>query len=450
MFDPKKMSFCYQGPYEAAQALGISVIIVDRPGHWLQEEKYSHLRDEFVAIDITIDDGLPSRIAGAVKGKGIDGIVAFADEFVDATVQAAEKLNLPTEPLSAYLQSLDKYATRKLVSLDTQALRVDNAGQLDDMSMSPKLESLHYPLVVKPCRGGGSRGVRKVNDLASLRQAVREVEEGGYSKQGILIETYADGPEVDANFALWEGEILFFEMCDDFPCLADAEDATVSDSFVEDNMVLPSYLELEERDLVRSSLHRTLLQLGFRSGVFHVEARVQNSTMRYRKTNGVFDLDHIDASSTAAEHRRQPEVFLLEVNPRPAGPQSVYATAYTYGVDFYGLQWLRVLDDGERFAALCQPYTCYAQYCSSILMIPIHRENIHVPESYCDDMLRRLPEVALNVFRTECFTPGKTVSPVGGAGFIAYFLVYSSTSRRNLLEMCDSIKKVSRSLLDGV
>jgi len=135
--------------------------------------------------------------------------------------------------------------------------------------------------------------------------------------------------------------------------------------------------------------------------------------MRYKKTNGIVDLDHIDAGSTAAENRRQPEVFLLEVNPRPAGPQSIYATAYTYGVDFFGLQWLRVLDDGERFAALCHSFTCYAQYCSSILMIPIQRENIRVPEGYCDEMLRRLPEVAPYVFRTECFTPGKTISPVG-------------------------------------
>jgi len=107
-----------------------------------------------------------------------------------------------------------------------------------------------------------------VNDLASLRQAVREDEDGGYSKHGILIETYADGPEVNVNFALLEGEILFFKMFDDFPCLANAEGATISDSFVEENMVLPSRLGPEERDLVRSSLHRTLLQLGFHSGVF--------------------------------------------------------------------------------------------------------------------------------------------------------------------------------------
>jgi hypothetical protein len=83
-------------------------------------------------------------------------------------------------------------------------------------------------------------------------------------------------------------------------------------------------------------------------------------------------------------------------------------------------------------------------------MIPVHRDNINVPIDYCDEVLRRLPDVAPYVSRTECFTPGTIVSQVKGAGFLAYFLVYSKTSRRALLEMCDRIKKVSKGLLDGV
>ncbi|KAM5447665.1 hypothetical protein McanCB49686_007527 [Microsporum canis] len=128
MYDPKKMSFCSQGALEAAQALGISVVVVDKPGHWLQDETYSCLQDEFVAIDTTIDEGLPSRIAEAVRDMGIDGITTFTDDFLDATVRAAEKLSLSTEPTLAYAQSLNKYVTRKLASPNAQALRLDNAG----------------------------------------------------------------------------------------------------------------------------------------------------------------------------------------------------------------------------------------------------------------------------------------------------------------------------------
>lgn len=450
MFDAKNKGFCYRGAYEAAEALGISVVVVDRPGYWLQDEAYSQLRSDFVSIDMIIDEGLPSRIADAVKDLEIDGIDSFADELVGATAQAAERLGLPTDPVSAYMRALDKHETSKLFNTTIQILLLDNAGLLDDPSMLPQLESLRYPLIIKPCRGGGSRGVMKANSWASLRQAARQVEDWGYSKQGILIETYVDGPEVDANFALWEGEILFFEICDDFPCDADAEDATTSDTFAEDNMVMPSRLPREERDLVRSSLHNSLLQLGFRSGVFHVEARIQNSTMRYQDTNGIVDLESADGISEGAGNRRQPEVFLVEVNPRPADFDNIYGIAYTYGVDFNSLHWLRALDDGARFTALCHPFTCGTQYYSCILVIPIHRENVFVPENYCTEILRRLPEVAPYVSGTECFTAGKRVSPVGGAGHIGSFLVYSKKSRRNLLEMCMYIKKVFRDILDNI
>ena len=300
-------------------------------------------------------------------------------------------------------------------------------------------------MIVKPRRGGGSRGVRRANDGPSLERAVAEVEYEGNAKHGIVIERYANGPEVDANFALWDGEILFFEISDDFPCLGDAENATLSDNFAEDISALPSQLAPEEQDLIRSSLHRTLLLMGFRSGVFHVEARVQYSAMHFQQTDGILDLTYNPACK---EHRHEPEVFLLEVNPRPAGPQSVFATTYTYGVDFYALQWLRVLSDGKRFAALSHPFTSYAQYESSILNIPIHRDNIHVPKGYLTHVLQKIPGITPNVSRAECYTPGRTVSQKGGAGFLACFLLYSRTNRRSMLEMCEKIKRVSRDLLD--
>lgn len=32
-----------------------------------------------------------------------------------------------------------------------------------------------------------------------------------------MIEPYIDGPEVDANLVLLDGEVIFFEVTDDFP-----------------------------------------------------------------------------------------------------------------------------------------------------------------------------------------------------------------------------------------
>ncbi|KAJ5205477.1 glutathione synthetase ATP-binding domain-like protein [Penicillium cf. griseofulvum] len=322
-FDIAKRSFGHQGAYEATKALDISMVIVDHPGHWLQDETYSYIRDDFIAIDVTDDAGLPRRIAEALEGKGFDGLLTLSDEFVLPTVKAAEILGLSTEPTASYLQAHNKYEARQLLSSNIQSLLLNSAAQLDDSSTAEQLRTFKYPLIVKPCRGGGSRGVKKAKDPSSLRQAVQTLEEIGLSKHGVLIEPYVDGPEVDANFVLWDGDFLFCEISDNFPCQADATDASVADNFVETVMILPSRLDPEELQAIETSLYQGLLNLGFRSGVFHLEARVKNSPMRYQEIDGFIELTH-----TGSTEGLQPEVVLIEVNARPPGLQAIFAVAY--------------------------------------------------------------------------------------------------------------------------
>lgn len=444
--DKKNNLYGYRGSFEAAEALNIAVIVLDRPGHWLEAEESAHLRSAFVPIDMTLDQDLPSRIVNAVKDLPIDAIVSFGDDLIGPTAKAAELLGLPTDPVSAYAASLDKHTTSNLFN-NVQIVRLDDAQQLLDASMAARLQALRFPVIVKPCRAGGSRGVMKVNDWANLQQAIAQVDHWGYAKQGILVETYIDGPEIDANFALWKGEIVWFELCDDFPCDADAEDATILDTFAEDIMVMPSTLPTQEKLLLKKTLHKQLLELGFHSGVFHVEARVRNSRMRYRKTEGILDLEAVDDSTspTAA-----PEVFLVEINARPAGFDNIYGIQYAYGVDFNALHWLRCLEDGERFAALSVPFTCETQYISCILNTPIHgNRTMRIPEDYCAQVLARVPHVAPHVSAAECFTAGQTVARVGGSGHIGYFVVYSWTGRKDLLRMCEDIRVASKHVVEG-
>ncbi|KAI1841259.1 hypothetical protein JX266_012571 [Neoarthrinium moseri] len=444
-FDMKRGSYGSQGPFEAAQGLGISVIVLDRSGHWLEGDTYAYLRDDFIAIDVTKEAELPSNIAKSLSGRAIDGIVTFSDEYVIATAKAAELMGLPTEPVRAILQAHYKDETRKLVNNpNVQALRLESAAQLDDASTAERLATLRYPLIVKPCRGGASRGVKKVHDQDSMRQAIQAMEEEGFAKHGVLLETYVDGPEVDANFVLWDGELLFCEISDDFPCQADASDATLADNFAETLMFLPSRLPAREIEVLRSSLHRSLLQLGFRTGVYHVEARVQNSSMCYKEIDGVLDL--VDSG---APMEGQPDAFLIEVNARPPGLACVFSTLYTYGVDFCGLQFLQALGDRERYAALSKPFANLAQYGCGNCKIPVHRENILVPDGFFEKLFKILPDVAPHVSRAELLRqPGDIVSPSGGAGFIGYVLLYSRTSRRHVLEMSDRIRQVSKQILD--
>lgn len=216
--------------------------------------------------------------------------------------------------------------------------------------------------------------MRKAHDDASMRQTVNQIEEEGLANHGILLETYVSGPEVGINLVLWSGEILFFEVSDDFPSAADAETATINDSFNGINMVLLNALDPKEIQPLRSSLHVNLLQLGLSTGVFRVKARIQYSFITYRKSpEGILDL------TTRMKEDKEPRVFLIEVNLRPLSIGCTFSSLYTYGVDYCGIHLLRAVGDQERYKILSKSFSNLAQYWCANLQVPIHRVGVVVP-----------------------------------------------------------------------
>jgi biotin carboxylase len=327
--------------------------------------------------------------------------------------------------------------------------------------MAETLRSLRYPLVVKPCRGITSENVKKVTDENSMRKAVRMAFREGFPNPAIalvLLETYVDGPEFDANFMLWDGDICFLEVTDNFPCPADASNATVADAFRETVQISNSALPQEEIELIRSSLHRHILGLGFRSGVFHAEGRMQNSSMKYLDTcgNGIVDL-HLNPN-IAVEHCGKPDVFLVEINVRPPGTGGTWATLFAYGVDQGALHFLHAVEDAERFAALSHPFDFPSgsagggsgtQFWTAQCLVPIHRDNIRVPGDLWERLYHELPEIEPHVLRAEMYAePGTVVSIIRGIGWIGYVLLYSNVSRRHVLELYHRLARTCVKLLN--
>ncbi|KAJ5752419.1 hypothetical protein N7520_009336 [Penicillium odoratum] len=464
MPDPKSGQHGSSGFFMASQSLGISIVVYDESGHWLEGEEYAHMREDFVAIDMKNLEDLPHKLAQSVANRKnkIDGIVTFTDEYVVATAQAAELLGLPTEPAQYMMRAHHKSKMREVVHEDyIQAVTLERADQLVDPAFAETFQSLQYPLIVKPCQGRRSKGVKKVTDDVSLHAAVRMLSEGDLVEHGILIETYVDGPEFDANFVLWEGQILFLEVTDNFPCLADASDATLADNFAETVQISNTGLPLDEIDVIRSSVPRSLAKLGFSSGVFHCEGRMIRSTMHYRNADSHNGLDLIphDAPEVVCS-KSKPDVFLIEVNVRPPGTGGTWATLYTYGVDLGALQFLRAINDQKRFQALSAPFEYSqpspgggggAQWWTAHCMIPIptHRAQVRVPENFFDKLFVALPDVRSYVTRAEMYSePGSIVSTTAGIGWIGYVLLGTRQSRAHALAMYRQIAETSKKILD--
>ena len=443
--------FAAQPILNTADDLGIDLVILDRAGHWLLDSKYTHLYKEFEPLDMTIDEDFPARIVTAIKRHKVDGVCTVSDRCLLPVSKAASILGLPTELPKSYATSVDKSQTRLISCEQVDFLSISGVTELkqriDSESFVPR-----YPLIAKPSVGWSSEHVFKVQNKTELLLAAERIAARPNAK--VLIETYVDGPEVDANFVLCDGDLLFFEISDDFPSPADNLRAGMEADFFETANVLPSVLPQEEQDMIRNSLHKILLQVGFQTGVFHLEARVINSRLEYANKNGVFDL----AEKPNLEEGI-PSCFLIEINPRPPGFQSVHATQLMYRVDYFALHLLRSVGDKERFrifaegsgGSLIQNPQRDGSYWSSIVFITGGKGGVCTTVDACADLIKRAPHLKENIaMGTSFFKQGDVIPQATPEKlvFLGFFLVASRVSRSRVRRAADEIRENFRLAVD--
>lgn len=200
----------------------------------------------------------------------LTGVVTFCNSYQVVVAEAADRLGLPTAPAEAYKITIDKYRTG--VAEGRPACLVQS---LDRALEVVRRGDLAYPIIVKPCKGFLSEGMFRIDGVEELSRAFQGVNEDRHGTK-VVLEQYCDGPEVDINFVLSEGEILLCEISDDFPKTANvsvsssaggsSSRAHAPTSFIELGNILPSKLPSAEIGLLRTSLHQSLTRLGLTTG----------------------------------------------------------------------------------------------------------------------------------------------------------------------------------------
>ncbi|KAG9240629.1 hypothetical protein BJ878DRAFT_525146 [Calycina marina] len=435
----------------AARSLDIAIIVLDRPGHWLEGPQYASWREAFLPMDRKPDTKFPDRIVEALQRYGenegalkIDGLTTFFDPLFVGVAAAAEMLGLKTPSPEAYRIATDKFKTS--VAEGHLAYRASSVNEA--VRIAQESPDLSYPLIIKPCSGWGSEGVFRVDDEDGLKEAVEAID---FERHGndIVIEEYCDGPEVDANFILADGELVFFEASDDFPKDADCQGASALKSFIEVANILPSALPTIEVMILKTSLHQSLLNLGFTDGFFHLEARVKDSSMEFQtdETSGLLDLKLKKLKLNAS-----PSAWLIEINPRPPGVQALLASTRTYGIDYTGVSLCFAIQDKDAAKALSVPFQYSrvgngAQYWCEIVFIPVIHGGIFESGDVCADLCKRRPDLAAHISQSHCFLQkGDSVKdPSSGLlNWIAYYLVFSHESRAQVLKLADSVRSETR------
>ncbi|KAL8702448.1 MAG: hypothetical protein Q9201_004384 [Fulgogasparrea decipioides] len=436
-----------QRAYEAARALGVSIVMIENPGHWLEDDHgpYAHLREAFIPVSIEVDQGFTQRVVEAVRSykHPVDGLMTISDVRLPGVARACEILGLPTSPYAAYQIAGDKARTRMLEPDASESMTLSNAAELSSLLSSEKGQQLAFPLVVKPSLGWNSDCVSRVADQNELVEAVQRASErhadAANPSLGVVVEPYIEGPEVDANLVLLDGQVVYFDIEDDFPTRGDAADAGMEDNFQETQVVLPTALPPDEVQLLCDSLRRSILRQGFTSGVFHCEARIRHSSVFYEDQDGILDMQRKKAEPT-----KEKSVYLHEINARPPGYLESVAVKLAYGVDYYALRILLCIGSAEnsRVQALAKAFLNGPQFHLCILIIPQIRAGIMKTENGGADLLKRHPELSQHIPDYDTYLKRGDVLEGPSARslwWIANFSVISRTSRPECLRRAQFI-----------
>ncbi|KAH8900480.1 hypothetical protein GQ53DRAFT_801098 [Thozetella sp. PMI_491] len=427
--------------------LGIDLVVLHSPGHWLEGPEYAHWREAFISFNLPTIAGpeFVDEIVAAVQSypKKIDGIMTIVDPWSSFVALAAQKLVLAAESPNFFKVATDKH--QLALAEGRQALRTSSAEQALKLISAPNIP---YPLIIKPTGGGGLEGVTRVDDASSLPGAFK-TRPWSWADD-YVIEPYCDGPEVDFNLIMLDSEVVFFEVCDDFPKGADSNAACSGSelrTFIELNSVYPSALPAHDIEVLRNSFKKTLLDLGLRNGVMHLEGRVGHSSVHYQSIGGIVYL-HPNASQV---DDKKTSAWLIEINPRPIGVTEPQIVESTYGIDYWGVAMSIAVGDKPRARALSQSFNPDPQYVSVMVFIPVDypttAEGIFDSDDDCEELLVRRPDLKRYITNCRCFFERgeKGYHPSSRVcKFLAYFNVASRNGRRHALALSQTIREEVR------
>lgn len=435
------------GPiYETAKANRIELVVVDEPGHWLNKPCNSMLREKFLPLSLDNSDGqFTNRLVEVLRNCGVvlDGLMAWNDHFIFHVAEAAVALGFPTQPPSAYALCRDKHAANRLRAGGLPSTLVSTEEQASALA---KDTNVHYPLVVKPQFGSRSEGVTKITEASQLVPAITNIL--SELDDCAVVESYMDGPEIDANLVLCNGRLLFSEIADNIPCQGDdaMEDALEGHvrpgNFAETGASSPSGLPQDELSMARAAAFDAVIAAGFKTGVFHVEGRVMNSKMRYERVEGKFDL------RPGRDVCHQETKFgLIEINARPPGLALSIATKRSFGVNFHEHWMFSALQDYEKMLALARPFAFPglqgAQYWSQTLFPLVVRGGVYDGNAWAS-MVASHPKAFehMSVFDSFWVDGEEMPDPMTGrTRALASFIMYARESRRSLLDVVEDVQR---------
>jgi biotin carboxylase len=234
--------------------------------------------DDYAAIDIVDADAI-ERFARTMSPKP-DLLMVVNGAGVISGAVASARLGLPALAVDVAERSQDKGLFRdacRAAGLPQPTYRVVQRGG----DLAKAAEEIGYPVVVKPARKWGSRGVSLVPDASYLEQAV--VAATGEGSDALVVETCLRGLEISIEGVVQNGRSQIL-------AVGDKEMQEHPRYRVGMALDYPSALPAATLALIDDVVAGAIRAMGISSGAFDAECMVNEEG-----------------------------VFIIEINPRPGG-----------------------------------------------------------------------------------------------------------------------------------
>jgi biotin carboxylase len=254
---------------DAAGMIGVEVVsVVDMPEHLREHWGRTH------AVDFNDLDASAAEVVRLARADAVDAVLSVDDSATELAALVSRRLGLPGNDPDAAVAARDKLVMRR--TLVAGGVRCPSFRPFP-ASVNPEsiADEFDYPVVVKPTRLSGSRGVIRADNPAEFVPSMRRLQEilrgeGARSDNArLLVESYIPGVEVAVEGLLTDGDLHVL-------ALFDKPDPLEGPFFEETIYVTPSRHPAALRAEIHGEVQAAARALGLRHGPVHAELRVND------------------------------------------------------------------------------------------------------------------------------------------------------------------------------
>ncbi|MBR4853806.1 MAG: ATP-grasp domain-containing protein [Alistipes sp.] len=202
---------------------------------------------------------------------GIHGICTIASDVAAPTVAyVANRMNLVGNDYTAAVMANNKYQMREAFmrcGVPCPKYMMVTPDTLNNEDVKEILNSLQYPIIVKPSDRSGSLGVTKVETSADLVSAI-EYAMGKSFKHQAMVEEFIEGREISVEFISYSGVHYPLQITDKV--------TTEAPHFVELEHHQPAKLSEDMYAFIYEITRKALDALRLTNGASHAEYKITN------------------------------------------------------------------------------------------------------------------------------------------------------------------------------